>query len=199
MKNIMTVLIAAMMTASLATAQTATVPQGTVIRLRISQNVSSADAKAGDAVTLEVLDDVQVGGVVAIRHGAPARGEVLKAHGKRTMGRAGMVEIGVRFVEAADGSHVAVSADEKKKGDNGGLKMGVGAVILAGTPLLPVVLLFHGHDTNIEAGTPVNVFVTGDANVDMAKAPALVVPVAAKLIMPEQANGEHKIEGYTIS
>jgi len=183
------------MTASLAAAQTATVPQGTMIRLRVSENISSATAKAGDTVTFEVLDDVSVGGVVTIRHGAQARGEVLSAHSKKRMGRAGAVEIGASFVEATDGTHVPVSADAKQKGDNGALKMGVGAALLAPTPLMPVILLFHGHDTKIEAGTALNVFVVNDVTVGAVK-PVLAVPVAA---MPPQASAEHQIEGYTIS
>jgi len=190
----MSVLIAAVMTASLAAAQTATVPQGTMIRLRVSENISSATAKAGDTVTFEVLDDVSVGGVVTIRHGAQARGEVLSAHSKKRMGRAGAVEIGASFVEATDGTHVPVSADAKQKGDNGALKMGVGAALLAPTPLMPVILLFHGHDTKIEAGTALNVFVVNDVTVGAVKPVVLAVPVAAKLTTPE-----HQIEGYTIS
>jgi hypothetical protein len=55
--------LATLTLASFTTAQTVTVPQGTSIRLRLTQNVSSADAKAGNVITLEVLDDVKVGQV----------------------------------------------------------------------------------------------------------------------------------------
>jgi hypothetical protein len=190
--------LAAVVFASVATAQTVKVPQGTSIRLRLSQNVSSANAKAGDAITLEVLDDVKVGDVVAIRHGAQARGEVTEAHSKRRMGRAGAVEITIESVEAADGKRVPVSADRKSKGDNksGTITAGIVGSAVLFVPAAPFFLLMHGKDTDIPAGTAVEVFASNDANVDMGKAPVVIVPIA-KVAPP--ATPEHVIEGYTIS
>ena len=49
--------LAAVVFASVATAQTVKVPQGTSIRLRLSQNVSSANAKAGEKMWRMPLDD----------------------------------------------------------------------------------------------------------------------------------------------
>jgi hypothetical protein len=184
---------------SLSAAQTVTVPQGTEIRLRLSQNVSSADAHVGDRVSLEVLEDVSIAGVVTIHRGAPAAGVVTVAHEKRRMGRPGAVTIRVESVQAVDGSSVAVDTVRKQKGGNGALKMGVTALI-AGPFIAPAVLLFHGHDTTIEAGTPVSVFSVIDSAVGAAKAPvvqaAVVVPVQA---VKAAASQEHVIEGYTIS
>jgi hypothetical protein len=118
---------------SLMAVQTVTVPQGTSIRLRLSQNVSSADANAGDTITLEVLDDVNVGQVIAIRHGAQARGKVTEAHSKRSMVRAGTAAINIASFEAADGRRVPVSAEQKSKGDN---KSGTIAAGIVGSAVL---------------------------------------------------------------
>ena len=175
-----------------------TVPQGTSIRLRLSQNVSSADATAGGAITLEVLDDVKVGQVIAIRHGAQARGKVTEAHSKRRMGRAGAVAINIASVEAADGTRVPVSVERKSKGDNksGTITAGIVGSAVLFVPAAPFFLLMHGKDTTIPAGTPVEVFASNDTNVEMSNAPAVIVPVA-KVVTPQSQ--EHVIEGYTIS
>ncbi len=42
------------------------IPEGTKIRVRLDQQVSSETAKVGDRVRLDVLDDVRVGEVTAI-------------------------------------------------------------------------------------------------------------------------------------
>jgi hypothetical protein len=182
--------------ASFTAAQTVTVPQGTSIRLRLSQNVSSADAKAGDAITLEVLDDVKVDQVIAIRHGAQARGKVTEAHSKRRMGRAGAVAVNIASVEAADGTRVPVSVERKSKGDNksGTITAGIVGSAVLFFPAAPFFLLMHGKDTNIPAGTPVEVFASNDTDVNMSNAPAALVPIA-KVVTPP----EHVIEGYTIN
>jgi hypothetical protein len=184
MKNV-TVLLVALILTSVAWGQAVIVPQGTAVRLRLSQNVSSADAHVGDSVSLEVLDDVQAG---AIRRGAVAHGVVTLAHGKRRMGRAGAVALSVDYIVATDGSRIPVSAERKSKGDNGALKIGVGVLLIGPVlPVLPVVLLFHGHDTVIPSGTPVEVFTTAAAEVGLAQAPAPEhAPVKAAIAVAPQ-------------
>lgn len=193
------ILIVLLALSTLSAAQV-TVPQGTEIRVRLSQNVSSADAHVGDRVNLEVLEDVLVNGMVAVRRGAVAHGSVTVAHGKRRMGRAGAVALQVDTVQAVDGSSLAVDAVRKQKGTNGALKMGV-TVLVAGPFLAPAVLLFHGHDTELEAGTAISVFSVTDSTVGLAKVPATApAPVTvAATTSASAASPEHLIEGYTIS
>lgn len=64
---------------------------------------------------LEVLDDVKVGQVIAILHGAQARGTVAEAHSTRRIDRTGAVKINIACVEAAYGTRVPVSAEQKSK------------------------------------------------------------------------------------
>jgi ribosomal protein L14 len=184
--KIVTILFSALILASLAGAQTITVPQGTAVRLRLSQNVSSADAHVGDTVSLEVLDDVQAG---AIRRGAVAHGVVTLAHEKRRMGRAGAVAIRVDYVAAADGSRVAVSAERTQKGSNsaGTISAGIVGSVIIFAPAAPLFLLKHGKDTDIPVGTPVDVTTTADAQVDLGQAPAPVhAPVKAAIVVAPQ-------------
>src|SRR5215470_20295901 len=65
---------------------------GTPVRLRLSRNVSSADAHVGESVDFEVLEDVAVNAVLVIPKGSIAIGSVTEAQPKRRMGRAGKLE-----------------------------------------------------------------------------------------------------------
>ncbi len=52
---------------------------GTPVRMRLNRNLSSADAKAGDTIDFEVLDEVEAGDVVVIARRAMAIGSVTEA------------------------------------------------------------------------------------------------------------------------
>ena len=47
---------------------------GTAIKLRLSENLTSANAKAGQQVPFEVLEEVDVEGVAVVAKGAQAVG-----------------------------------------------------------------------------------------------------------------------------
>lgn len=66
-----------------------TLPDGTAVRLRLTENLSSASAKAGQQVPFEVIEEVDVEGVTVIAKGAQAIGTVTSAEPKKTMGRGG--------------------------------------------------------------------------------------------------------------
>ena len=68
-----------------------TLQDGTPIRLRLSRNVSSADAHEGESVDFEVLEDVPVNGILVIPKTSVAIGTVTQAQPKRRMGRAGKI------------------------------------------------------------------------------------------------------------
>ncbi len=65
-----------------------TLLDGTVVKLRIAENLSSAHAKTGQSVAFEVVEDVLVQGVVVLPKGAQALATVIDASSKKSMGRA---------------------------------------------------------------------------------------------------------------
>ena len=71
---------------------------------------SSADAKAGEKVDFEVLEDVKFGDVIVIQHGAMAIGTVTEAHPKRRMGRAGKLNINIDYVQLVSGEKAPLRA-----------------------------------------------------------------------------------------
>jgi ribosomal protein S28E/S33 len=64
-------------------------PEGTKIRVRLDQNISSATAEEGQTVEFSVTDPVRVGDTIIIAEGARATGVITQAHERRRMGRAG--------------------------------------------------------------------------------------------------------------
>ena len=91
---------------------------GSPVKLRLSQTVSSADAHVNDRVEFEVLDDVMVGDVVVIPKGGVALGTVTEAVPKRRMARGGKLEIVMDSVRLVTVKRL-LSAQSKKAREGG--------------------------------------------------------------------------------
>jgi len=148
-----------------------TLLDGTPVKLRLSQTMSSADAKTGQDVPFEVIDDVKVDGVVVLPKGATAIGNVTEAQPKRRMGRGGKLNITISYARLADKEKVALRATQ---GGNGGGHVGAMTGAMVGTaivffPAAPLFLFMHGKDITIPQGTEITAFVEGDMHLDMAK------------------------------
>jgi hypothetical protein len=148
-----------------------TLVDGTPVKLRIGRNVSSADAKVGEHVDFEVLEEVQVMGVVVIPKGAVASATVTDAQAKRRLGRAGKLDLTLDFVRLADNEKAALSATA---GGSGGSHTGAMVGAMAATALFTLggsalFLLMHGKDITIPKGTETTAYVNGDLPLDMAK------------------------------
>lgn len=89
---------------------------GTPVRMRISQTVSSADAHVNDRVEFEVLEDVRVSDVLVIAKGGIAWGTVTEAQPKRRMARGGKLEIVMDSVRLVDGEKAALRATKEVQG-----------------------------------------------------------------------------------
>ena len=65
-------------------------------------NLSSADAKTGDTIDFELLEDVTVDNLVVIARGATAIGTITEAEHKRRMARGGKLDIAIDYVRLVD-------------------------------------------------------------------------------------------------
>jgi hypothetical protein len=144
---------------------------GTPIKLRIAQTVSSADAHLNDRVEFEVLEEVRISGVLIIPKGGIALGTVTEAQPKRRMARGGKLEIVMDSVRLTDGEKAALRAT---KGGNGGGHTGAMTAGIVATALVcfvcaPLFLLMHGKDITIPKGTEVPTFVDGNVPLNLGK------------------------------
>jgi hypothetical protein len=160
-----------------------TLLDGTAVKLQLSMNLSSADAHSGDQVPFEVLEDVNVYGVAVIKKGTTAIGLVTDAEHKKSMGRAGKLDVSLSFIRLADQEKVALRATNESKGAH---RLGTSSdgmtIMTAAFPPAAVLMLFpHGKDIIIHQGTQITAFVDGDVHLNMDKfkdVPATIAPMA---------------------
>ncbi len=160
-----------------------TLMDGTPVKLRLAENLTSATAKTGQQVSFEVLEEVDVMGVPVIAKGAPALATVTTAEPKKSMGRGGKLNVNVDSVRLIDGEKVALSATQNAKGGGhtGAMTAGMVGTAIVFFPAAPLLLFVHGKDITIPKGTEVTAFVAGDMKLDMAKmvAPGSMPAMAA--------------------
>ena len=82
-------------------------PKGTIVKLQVVQPISSATARLGEHVDLEVAEDVKIDGTVIVPQGAKAEGFVAEAVSGKLWG-AGSVTVYVGSVLTRTGFRVPV-------------------------------------------------------------------------------------------
>jgi len=160
-----------------------TLLDGTAVKLRLTETISSSNAKVGQQIPFEVTEDVVVQGVTVLPKGAQAIASVTEANAKKSMGRGGKLNVNVDSARLADGEKVQLRAvqDNKGGGHVGAMTGAMVATAIVFFPAAPLFLFIHGKDITIPKGTEVTAFVEGDMKLDMAKfmpAPAPAAPVA---------------------
>jgi hypothetical protein len=144
---------------------------GTPIKLRFSQTVSSADVHVDDRVQFEVLEEIRISDVVIVPKGGIAWGTVTEAQPKRRMARGGKLEIVMDSVRLADGEKAALRATKGGSGGGhtGAMTAGIVATALVCIVCAPLFLLMHGKDITIPKGTEIPTFVNGNLPLELAK------------------------------
>jgi hypothetical protein len=157
--------LTALVVAAISYGQGVTVPDGTKLRVRLDQTISSATAEEGQAVELSVTEAVKVNGDVVIPEAARVSGTVTQAQAKRRMGRAGKLDFSVERVRAADGEWIPLRYTlSKKTGQSNATRNGIitAGVAVVFWPAAPLVLLAKGKDVTINKGVTFDVFTDSD-------------------------------------
>ena len=176
-----------------------TVPDGTKLRVRVEQAISSATADEGQTVELAVTEAVQVGDTVVFSEGARVTGTVTMAQAKRRMGRSGKLDFSIDRARAADGEWVPLRyVLNKKAGDSHAVRAGVltaGAAIVF-WPAAPFFLLMHGKDTTINKGVTFDVF-TDNSHILQSSRAVAAAPVTGEsnAAAPPQSSALAAISG----
>ena len=147
-----------------------TLLDGTPVKLRLSQSISSAEAKVGQEVPFEVVEDVKVDDVVVLPKGAVAIANVTEAEHKKSMGRAGKLNVAISYARLSDNEKVALRAIKEAKGGGhvGAMTGAIVATSIVFFPAAPLFLFIHGKDITIPQGTEITAFADGDMHLDMA-------------------------------
>jgi hypothetical protein len=142
-------------------AQTVLLPEGTELRIRFEERVSSGSNTTGDTFTVSLADPVQLPGGINLPAGYRGRGEVVLAKKKGMMGRSGELSVRLTTLRVGD---VAVRLRSSRTAESKGA---VGTTVALTVLFGPLGLLKSGHDVTINQGQVVPAFVDGDATLTM--------------------------------
>jgi len=152
---------------------TLTIPDGTPIKLRLAESVSSAHARVGDRLDFVVVRDVSVEGFDVIPAGAIAHGSITGVKGKRLLGIGGKVALKLDSVELINGERAGLRAHLEVRGRSR-TKLMAAAMITTGLiflPAAPVFLLTRGHDSTVVESTEITAQIDGAASLLSAGLP----------------------------
>jgi PEGA domain-containing protein len=137
---------------------------GTPIRLRLTRALSSADCTTGDRIDFEVMDPIVLDGVTVVPQGGIAWGTVTDAEHKKSMGRAGKLDLALVAVKLsnADKANLRAVKETKGGGHTGAMAGAMVATAIVFWPAAPLFLFVHGKDTKIPQGTEITAYVDGD-------------------------------------
>jgi|SRR5882724_1627193 len=127
-----------------------TLRSGTVIHLKLIKTLSSAGAKLGDRVDLEVAEDVVIDGIAVVAKGAAAVGTVTDVETKKHLGHGGKLGVSLNSVRLASNDNAPIRGYQEAQGANST----AGAV-------LPMV---SGKDVAFAPGTAFTAWVDGDVH-----------------------------------
>ncbi len=167
-----------------------TIPEGTRVRVRLDQSISSATAEKGQTVEFSTTDPVMVGGVVAIPEGALATGTITQSRPKQHMGRAGKLDFSIDRVKAADNAWVPLRYTlNRESGDSHAVRTGV---ITAGVaalfwPAAPVFLLMKGKDVTVNKDVVFDVFTDSNHPIEQAAPAGMALAALGQAAAPPAA------------
>ena len=173
MKKLISLLMVALLSTGVLAQDTKLVLQdGTPIKMRTTENLSSHDAVKGGTIDFEVMEDIYVNDVLVVKKGSSAIGTITDAQHKKNMGRQGKLDITIDYVRLLNGEKAQLRGT--KQGSGGGHTGAmVGAMVatsLVVWPAAPLFLFMHGKDIDIPKGTPITAYVDGDFAIGQAKA-----------------------------
>ncbi len=133
----------------------------TPIELMATREVNTADVQPGTIFKLRVNRPVAVDGKTVIPVGAWVYGEVTSARGSRALGRAGVLQAKLNYLELGE-ARITVSGDVSSKG----VPATSTAVLVA---LAGVTGFFNrGNEAKIKAGEIITALVTDDVILDIS-------------------------------
>jgi len=152
------------------------IPDGTLVDIEASFAVSSADVKAGDAISFRVVSPVKVEGLTIIAAGALATGRVVKAKRAKSWGRAGQLAWRMETVAAVDEQLIPLQAMSGTRGESHAGEVATKTVVMGIllAPLFPIapLALMHGYKKGenavIPPGKRYTCFVQGNPTVNIS-------------------------------
>ena len=147
-----------------------TIPAGTLIPVRLMEDIGSKKSDEGDIFRYQVARDVIHAGSIVIPENTAGKGEVLEAKRASILLKKGKLEVDFKSIKALDGSQLRLIMGEKAEEENGRLGLAVGAsiagLIILSNPIgLVAGALIPGKNVTLEEGTELFLEVANEAEV----------------------------------
>ena len=127
--------------------------EGTAIKVIVTSEISSKEAKPNDPVSFTISEDIVIDGQVVVRLGTQAIGSVVNAEKGGYMGKSGKLAVQVESTTSVDGHPVKLRAAKGREGNDKTNST------FALSFISPLFLFKKGGEAKIAAGTPVTVYV----------------------------------------
>lgn len=138
---------------------TITIPADTPMHLTTVVPLDSRSVKQGQRFELRVVDDVLVGGVVAIPRGAAAVGEVEVVSRKGMVGQPGRLVLQPLFASVS-GERIYLAGNVYSRGADATTGVAVGSLLLT-----PLGIFITGKSASIAPGTRIDARTRNDVNI----------------------------------
>lgn len=132
------------------------VPRGMALKLMVIDEVTTKTAKPGDRIKLRLNEAVTVDGIVAIKAGTPAVGEVVSSAESGIAGRSGKLATRLLHLDI-DGTNLPIDGARKTAGKGGNTQ-----IILATLALSPWGPFARGNNAKLKAGEIVDAVTAAD-------------------------------------
>jgi hypothetical protein len=142
-----------------------TLSEGTPIKVKTVNELSSRKAQVGDIVYFRLVESLKNDSVAVIDTTAEVMGEVIEAVKARSLGRAGKLDFTIDNVKAIDGQNIRLRTTPKRMAG----KDKTGGVVAAAVIFAPVALFLKGKEVIIEANKEFIVYVDSDYSIKAPK------------------------------
>jgi hypothetical protein len=137
--------------------------EGTDVKLKFAQDLSSKTANDDDPVNLVLDEDLKVGDVTVCKAGAKAVGTITHAKKAGMMGKGGELNMRLEYLLVGD-TRMRLRGTKGKEGEGK-----VGAAVALTVIFGPIGLIKHGKNVEVKQGTPLLAYVDQDFTVPPPK------------------------------
>jgi len=137
--------------------------EGTDVKLKFAQDLSSKTATDDDPVNLILDEDLKVGDATVCKAGAKAVGTVTHAKKAGMMGKGGELNLRLEYLIVGD-TRMRLRGTKGKEGEGK-----VGAAVALTVLFGPIGLIKHGKNVEVKQGTPLLAYVDQDFTLPLAK------------------------------
>jgi len=139
--------------------------EGTPIKVKTINELSSRKAQVGDIVYFKLVEGLKIDSVTVIDTTAEVMGEIIEAVKARSLGRPGKLDFTIDNAKAIDGQNIRLRTTPKRMAG----KDKTGGVVAAAVIFAPVALFLKGKEVIIEPNKEFIVYVDSDYSINPPK------------------------------